>query len=112
MALSLLGITGKRVLGTRDSARVVVREIAKMPLDDLVLDFSTVAVVTPSFADELLADLVRRITSGALHGVTITNYPADLPEKLESLLPARSGVQIHESNVGLELVILPSPTAA
>jgi hypothetical protein len=94
----------RRVLVTRESAHAIQTELTSSLTNggrEIVLDFSNVDAVTPSFVDEVLAiidEAVSRTPRSTLN-VKFVHAPTRLSEKFAAI--GRShGAQITESSPG------------
>ncbi len=94
----------KRALVTRQSALPIAQALATANIDEIaevVLDFTGVEAVTPSFVDEVLGvfqSSLRRTGPNPLT-ILVTNSPTRLSSKFSAIARAR-GLQIVESTAG------------
>lgn len=111
-SVKIYDLIPKRALVTRESARLVTDSLAAAIADrasEIILDFSGVEAVTPSFVDELITVL------GEAAGPEKTNYrivflnpPTRLSEKFLAIGRGH-GVRISEAELG-KWTITQAPT--
>lgn len=87
--IELYKVFNKRVLVTRQSARSIASDIEDALGDGgkIVLDFTDVAGVTPSFMDETLSVIEERskAQNGAALSIIIENSPTKLSSKFAAI---------------------------
>ena len=98
--IELYKIFNKRVLVTRQSARSIASDIedALGGGGKIVLDFTDVAGVTPSFMDETLSVIEERskAQNGAALSIIVENSPTKLSSKFAAIGRAH-GLDMRES---------------
>ncbi len=110
MRLSIQEITNHRALVSRNVARIIASVIkertgSSQNGDTLGLDFSHIEAVTPSFVDELLAQLSDLSTQG-YRVVKLINPPDRLSDKFKAIGRAR---QINMSEEGSDIWVMELP---
>ncbi len=101
-ALKVFDLLKKRVLVTRQSARAIEAELGRALAEgqgELVLDFSGVEGITPSFLDETLSvieEFFQRMNGGEFR-VKIENPPTQLSSKFAAVGRGH-GLDIRESD--------------
>ena len=104
LSVTVYDLVRKRALVTRQSAAVIGEALAAALAadgDEVVLDFSGIDAVTPSFVDEALSSiegLLRGDVRGQLR-VVFLNSPTRLSAKFAAIARAR-GLEIRESDSG------------
>jgi len=101
-------LVGKRVLVTRQSARTIDPMLAIAVAEDegeVVLDFSGVDGITPSFLDEILAIIEKhlRASQEGKFRVIVANPPTRLSAKFSAVGRGR-GLSIGESERGAWII--------
>ncbi len=100
----IYAVIPKRVLVTRESARQLAPELKSavgQGGEELVLDFSQVDGLTPSFLDELLAVVEETLAADARKAlaISVVNAPTRLSAKFEAVARAHALVA-REMNSG------------
>jgi hypothetical protein len=109
MSLSVYDLVHKRALVTRQTARAVgVALTTALPREaggEVVLDFSGVEAVTPSFVDEALGSIeeMLRSSDGNQLRLVFVNLPTRLSAKFAAVGRAR-GLDISESDSGAWII--------
>jgi hypothetical protein len=108
MSLRVYDVVRKRALVTRQSARAVGDALAaalESPRGEVVLDFSGIDAVTPSFVDEALGSIEEMLGKSRRNQlrVVFVNPPTRLSAKFAAIGRAR-GLEIKESDNGVWVI--------
>ena len=108
ISLSVYGLLRKRALVTRQSARVIGEALATALAEErseVVLDFSGIDAVTPSFVDEALSLAEETLRAGMQDRLRLVflNPPTRLSAKFAAVGRAR-GLDMIESESGAWII--------
>ena len=101
-AIKIYDLLHKRVLVTRESAKAIGGALAiANDQGEVVLDFSGVDAVTPSFVDEALAVVEKAVRANGQNQIRVVflHPPTRLSTKFEAIGRGR-GLRIKESEDG------------
>ena len=108
--IAVLELLGNRALVTRESARRLrpaITDSLARETGEVVLDFSGILGVTPSFVDELLQVIQDGLGESGLSELRVTakNPPTRLSLKLVAIAKGR-GAELRETEAGAWTVAL------
>jgi hypothetical protein len=107
-SLTVYDLLRKRALVTRQSARTIGDAVARafeVGGGEVVLDFSGIDAVTPSFVDEALGSIedMMSVSDGNRLRLVFVNLPTRLSAKFAAIGRAR-GLEISESDSGAWII--------
>jgi hypothetical protein len=105
ISLRVYDVVRKRALVTRESARAIGEALATALISadgDVVLDFSGIDAVTPSFVDEALSSIEQMLGESRRKRLRVVflNPPTRLSAKFAAVGRAR-GLEMKESDSGV-----------